>query len=57
MASNTQKQWRVQTKAKNGNWVNRGLFETRERAREKARWLRLYLGGETHVVPYIKGAK
>lgn len=36
----TKLKWRVETKAKTGRWIKRGLFETRSVARENARELR-----------------
>lgn len=56
MSTNTDKQWRLQVKAKNGNWVNRGLFETRAHAREVARELRGY-DWYTRVILYVKAKK
>lgn len=70
--SNTRKQWRVQVKAKTGNWINKGLYETRKDARARCRDLRgemrlhgggliytrgAYGFGNTRVVRYIKGVK
>lgn len=42
-------QWRVQVKAKTGNWINKGLFETRAVARVHAKYLR-----GLHTVPNAK---
>lgn len=69
--SSTSKQWRVQVKAKTGRWINKGLFETRDAARDQAYMLRVWgpdgvkdgvmavmkgVGfGNTRVIPYVKG--
>ena len=57
--------WRVETKAKTGRWIKRGLYETRESARAMATaWREGYyldlvgspLGlGRTRVVRHISG--
>ena len=71
MSKNLKTQWRVQVrKSRAHKWVNKGLFETRERAREQAVYMRGdrarnggtvpdtgYGFGNTRVVKYIKGAK
>lgn len=54
----TRVMWRVQTKAKTGTWLNRGLYETRARARESASFLRNVQGygyGRTRVIRYVRG--
>lgn len=69
--TSTKIQWRVQTrKGRAHKWVNKGLFETRDRAREQAaymRWDRMRNGapmlgtgfgfGNTRVMRYVKGEK
>jgi hypothetical protein len=50
----TQIKWRVETKAKTGRWVKRGLYETRSAARMAARVLRngLEVKGVQHFDGY-----
>ena len=53
MSKATQTQWRVQCrKSRNHKWVNKGLFETRNRARDQAAYLRegIMRCGETLTV-------
>jgi hypothetical protein len=71
MTSSTKIQWRVQVrKSRAHKWANKGLFETRERAREQAvyeRGGRMRAGeivpgtgygfGNTRVVRFEKDAK
>lgn len=70
MTAATQILWRVQTKASTGNWINRGLYETRDAARAQAAYLRDdkwrnglqipntgYGFGNTRVVRYVKAKK
>lgn len=65
MTSSTKIQWRVQVrKSRAHKWVNKGLFETRSVARERASDLRAWWAdgpcsgqvyGNTRVVRYVKG--
>jgi hypothetical protein len=71
MTASTKIQWRVQVrKSRTHVWKNKGLFETRRRARDQAVYLRdgimrcgetltgtAYGFGNTRVVRYVKGAK
>ena len=71
MTSATKIQWRVQVrKSRTAKWQNKGLFETRDSAREQAVYLRggrmcngeILVGtafgfGNTRVVRYEKGSK
>ena len=71
MTISTKVQWRVQVrKSRTAKWQNKGLFETRNAAREQAAYLRggrmcngeilpgtAYGFGNTRVVRYEKGAK
>ena len=63
MSKATEKQWRVQVRAEYGKpWKNKGLFETRSRAREEAWWFRdgfidCVGFGKTRVIPYVKAKK
>lgn len=66
MSKATERQWRVQVRRwHDSDWENKGLFETREAARKKARELREpritgqmlepgYSFGNTRVVKYQK---
>ena len=69
MSKNLKTQWRVQVrKSRAHKWVNKGLFETRDAARDEASYQRTsviagydhigeYFGygfGNTRVVKYIK---
>ena len=56
MTAATDKQWRVQQLASTGNWINRGLFETRAAARLDAKQKRAS-GLEVRVVGYVKAKK
>lgn len=60
----TKVMWRVQTKAKTGRWINRGLYETRDVARIECMALRhgmgKYIGqawgyGRTRIVRHVRG--
>ena len=52
----TKVMWRVQTKAKTGRWINRGLYETRATARLHARIQRSINGwGTTRVQRHVRG--
>lgn len=70
--SSTDTMWRVEYRTKRANkWKKAGLFETRERAREEARYYRDGYGpaeegsdhfsgygfGNTRVVKFVKGKK
>lgn len=69
--TSTKIQWRVQVrKSRAHKWVNKGLYETRERARDQAEYMRegrMCMGivvpntgfgfGNTRVVRYVKGQK
>lgn len=72
MSKNLKTQWRVQVrKSRAHKWVNKGLFETRESARDNAKFKRdeahyevnnqrafpAYGFGNTRVVRYVRGAK
>lgn len=72
MSKNLKKQWRVQVRRSRAHkWVNKGLFETREAARDKVKFIRennhyevgnprvvqAYGFGNTRVVPYVKGGE
>jgi len=73
MTASTKIQWRVQVrKSRAHKWVNKGLFETRQVARDAASlfrdsstvtdtgnsrsWVPPYRFGNTRVVRYVKGA-
>lgn len=67
MSKNLKKQWRVQVRThKEAAWKNKGLFETRRNARERAAEMRDthwengnrkdgYGMRNTRAVPYVKG--
>lgn len=69
MSKNLKTQWRVQVrKSRAHKWVNKGLFETRRRARqigEQMRWRHPigdvfvpgYGFGNTRVVKYVRAGK
>jgi hypothetical protein len=56
MSKATDQQWRVQQLASTGNWISRGLFETRAAARLDAKQKR-WAGLEVRVIPYVKPQK
>lgn len=71
MSKNLKTQWRVQVrKSRAHKWVNKGLYETRRRARDQAAYLRLGIMrcgetltgsafgiGNTRVVKFVRAGK